>query len=369
MPEARRILVTGASGQLGAHTVLRLKYRHHCTVLTADRAAFADPALLADLVAQSDGVLHLAGVNRGDDAAITDGNIGLAEALVAAAAKAGRAPPLAYASTIHVVRDDAYGRAKNRAGEILGTHWSSRNASYAQVLLPNLFGEFSRPAYNNFTGTFCHQIVAGNTPTVHSDAPVELLHYGDAAETLFGALDGHGNRDLRPAGHKTSVAAVAGALKSFHETYAGGVIPDLGGRFELGLFNALRQVMFEYQFPAPLVRHADARGAFVECVRAGNMGQTSFSTTRPGITRGNHFHCNLMERFVVLSGKARISVRRLTDNRIWHFDVDGDAPCFVDMPTLHTHNITNTGGDDLYTLFWVNKFFDPQDPDTFMEPV
>jgi UDP-2-acetamido-2,6-beta-L-arabino-hexul-4-ose reductase len=268
-----------------------------------------------------------------------------------------------------VNRDDAYGRSKKQAGKLLADFWQSQGSRCAVVHLPNLFGEFSRPDYNNFTGTFCHQIVGGSAPTVNSDAPVQLMHYGDAADALFRALDGSGHEDLHPSGRPTSVATVATKLVNMHETYAKGTIPALADIFDTQLFNMLRQVMFQRQFPAELKRHADARGSFFECIRSENQGQTSFSTTRPGITRGNHFHFNLVERFVVLSGSARISVRRLTDNHVWHFDVTGDAPCFIDMPTLHTHNITNTGRDDLYTLFWVNKFFNPDDTDTYVEPV
>lgn len=366
---ARKILVTGAQGQLGVHAVLRLQHLHQCQVLSAGRKETADPDSLARLVSQADGILHLAGVNRGDEGVIKDGNIGLAVDLVSATTRARRTPPLAYASSIHVARDDAYGRSKKKAGEILSAHWSSQGVGYTSVLMPNLFGEFSRPGYNNFTGTFCHQIAGGHPLTILMDAPVELMHYGEAADALLASLRPSGSSELRPEGHKTSVASVAKLLVEYHGRYLSGVFPELRSRFEVRLFNALRQVMFENQFPVQLARHADARGSFIECVRTENMGQTSFSTTRPGVTRGNHFHFNLIERFLVLSGKARISVRRLTDNTVWTFDVSGDAPCYVDMPTLHTHNITNTGNTDLLTLFWANKFFDPQDADTFMETV
>lgn len=118
-------------------------------------------------------------------------------------------------------------------------------------------------------------------------------------------------------------------------------------------------------FPFPLVRHADERGSFFECIRERNGGQVSFSTTKPGILRGEHFHFTKVERFLVLSGEAVIRVRKLYDDTVHEFHVSGEKPVFVDMPTYYTHNIENTGTSELTTLFWINEFFDPDNPDTY----
>ena len=115
--------------------------------------------------------------------------------------------------------------------------------------------------------------------------------------------------------------------------------------------------------------NSDERGSFVETVKLSSGGQVSFSTTRPGVTRGNHFHTRKAERFAVIKGKALIQLRRVGTDKVMSFELDGDEPSYVDMPVWHTHNITNTGNEDLYTIFWINELYDPADPDTFFEQV
>ena len=125
----------------------------------------------------------------------------------------------------------------------------------------------------------------------------------------------------------------------------------------------------ENHFPVKLKQSTDERGSFVETIKLNSGGQVSFSTTKPGITRGNHFHTRKAERFAVIKGKARIQLRRIGTDKVLNFELDGNEPSYVDMPVWYTHNITNVGDDDLYTIFWINEFFDPDDPDTFFEKV
>ncbi len=157
------------------------------------------------------------------------------------------------------------------------------------------------------------------------------------------------------------MAEVYDLLCGFHDRYITGDIPPLLSDFDLHLFNTLRAAMFPDRYPIDLTKHSDSRGDLVECVRShGGQGQTFVSTTHPGITRGEHFHLAKIERFVVLRGRARISLRRLLHDGVVNFDVSGDEPCVIDMPTLWAHNITNTGSEELVTLFWTNTVFDPR---------
>lgn len=364
-----RVLLTGASGQLGYICRVSLVHKHGFHVIPAGRDAFADPHALQQSVGECDAIVHLAGINRGTDDDVATGNPALATALVEACSGAGVAPHIVYASTIQIHRGNVYGDAKKKAGEILKAFCDGVGAPYSEIVLPNLFGEFSRPGYNNFTGTFCHQVARGEAPSVNADAPVSLLHYSEAADIIAGALGDGAGGTIEPEGHATSVGTVAGLLQRFAADYASGTVPPLSDMFETRLFNAYRQVLYPDMFPAALTRHADARGSFFECIREYSGGQTSFSTTVPGITRGDHFHFDKIERFLVLSGRARISIRRIFDDEVRHFDVSGDEPVFIDMPTFHTHNITNTGDAELLTLFWVNEHFDPDRPDTWPEKV
>ena len=138
----------------------------------------------------------------------------------------------------------------------------------------------------------------------------------------------------------------------------------------MNLFNTFRCYMDQKsRFPVKLERHEDARGVFVETIRLGVGGQVSFSTTVSGVTRGNHYHTRKIERFTVIRGKARIQLRRVGTSEVLNFDLDGNEPAYVDMPVWYTHNITNTGDEELYTQFWINEWYDPEDGDTYFEKV
>ena len=160
-------------------------------------------------------------------------------------------------------------------------------------------------------------------------------------------------------------------LEGFREDYfSAGIIPDLKEPFDRNLFNTfLCYANHASLFPFFFKQNTDDRGSFVEILKSNSRGQFSFSTTKPGVTRGNHFHTRKTERFAVIKGKARIEIRRIGTDKVFTFELDGTRPSFVDMPVWYTHNITNTGDDDLYTFFWISEFYDPDDTDTFFEKV
>jgi UDP-2-acetamido-2,6-beta-L-arabino-hexul-4-ose reductase len=149
-----------------------------------------------------------------------------------------------------------------------------------------------------------------------------------------------------------------------------GILPDLNAPFERDLFNTfVSYINIENHFPVKLKQGNDERGSFVEIIRLNTGGQVSFSTTRSGFTRGNHFHTRKSERFAVIKGKALIQLRRIGTEKVLNFELNDNEPAYVDMPIWYTHNITNIGGDDLYTIFWINEFYNPDDPDTYFEKV
>ncbi len=360
-----KIGITGGKGQFGFHLRCRLQHVWKFDVTVADRGVFSNPEKLRNFVADRDVIVHLAGVNRGTDEQVSEGNLIPAQQLADAVREAGIQPHLIFASSIQRDRDNVYGRAKAAASEIL----SQANAPYLEIVFPNLFGEYTRPNYNSFVGTFCNRISLGQSAEIVDDATISLLHYLEASDIVADAINNVQTGEIRPGGHETSIVAVAEKLEAMHRDYSRMIIPELNDPFDLRLFNCYRACLFPDHYPVNLTQHEDARGAFIECVKERSGGQTSFSTTRPGITRGDHFHFEKIERFLVIAGEARISVRRIYDDRIYTFDVSGNAPSFIDMPTLHTHNITNTGDQDLLTLFWSNDLFDPDNPDTYAEQV
>lgn len=358
------VLVTGADGFLGWHTRARMHAISQDSVLPARRSNWHD---LPDLAARSDTVLHIAGVNRGESWAVERDNIALAED-VAAAIHTSRVRRIVYANSIQAVADSPYGRGKARAGDILAAAAAGIGAEFVNVRLPNIFGEGCRPHYNSFVATFIQHVLDQTVPHI-ADRPIELLHVQDAAIVLIEAISATA-APTDPTGIQTTVQSVFDTLSGMYALYKTGDIPALDTPLDVQLFNTLRYAMFPDHYPILLSRHADHRGVLTEAVKVhGGQGQSFVSTTVPGVTRGEHFHLHKVERFVVVRGRARIRLRKVLGSELISFDVDGDNPAIIDMPTLWAHNITNTGDEEIVTLFWANELFDPEAPDTYPEPV
>ena len=313
-------------------------------------------------------VIHIAGVNRGTDEQVTMGNIDFAEQLASALRTASMPPPVVvYANSTQSTNGSVYGEAKARVAEILAVAASDIGAEFLDVRLPNLFGEHGRPFYNAVTATFSHLVASGESPMVENDKELTLLHAQNAADLLTGAVPLTALDKLQEI---ETVSGLLARLNGYARLYSRGEIPNVADDFDRDLFNTYRSYTFPGQSPIDLTRHADLRGSFFEIIRShGGPGQSSFSTTAPGITRGNHYHRRKIERFTVLQGRARISLRRLYSEEVVSFEISGDAPGAIDMPTMWAHNITNIGDDVLYTSFWTNDIFDPQNPDTIAEVV
>jgi UDP-2-acetamido-2,6-beta-L-arabino-hexul-4-ose reductase len=361
-----KVLLTGGGGFLGWHTRARLRALWSYDVAVADRASWAQ---LADLVKGVDAVIHIAGVNRDDPAAVELGNIDLARDVATAIEASGGSPTIVFANSIQAGKASPYGVGKAAAEDILAAAAQRIGSVFVDVRLPNLFGEHGRPLYNSFVATFVDALLNGQTPTV-SDRPVDLLHVQAAADRLIRAASFPSTTRLHPGGTATTVQQVFDKLQHFSQLYAFGDIPPLETDLDIDLFNTLRAASFPGRYPITLSSRTDDRGRLVEVVRAhGGQGQTFVSSTKPGITRGEHFHLRKMERFVVLNGEARISLRKLFTSDVVSFNVSGEEPRIVDMPTMWAHNITNVGRSELTTLFWTHELFDPVAPDTFAEPV
>jgi UDP-2-acetamido-2,6-beta-L-arabino-hexul-4-ose reductase len=360
-----KVLVTGSDGFLGWHTRVRLHTLTEHKVVSVSRDNWADlPRLIKDV----DAVIHVAGINRGTPSQLEHGNVELAQSVADAVRDAASVSKIVYANSIWAGTASPYGSGKAGANFILGEAASELGAEYVDVRLPNLFGEHGRPRYNSFVATFVDAVINDTTPEI-VDRPMDLLHVQPAAQSLIDGLT-TSLPHLEPLGTQTSVQAVYETLQTFSGLYATADIPPLNSQFDVDLFNTLRTAMFPARYPIALTAHTDNRGRLVETVRAhGGQGQTFVSTTKPGITRGEHYHLGKVERFVVLSGQARISLRKLLTDEVISFDVIGGVPAVVDMPTMWVHNITNTGDTELTTLFWTNSLFDPEAPDTYWEPV
>ncbi|MEP7159920.1 MAG: NAD-dependent epimerase/dehydratase family protein [Dermatophilaceae bacterium] len=373
---SRRIVVTGSAGFLGWHTRVRLSTSDGVEVVPIDRAAFSGPALEV-AVAHADAVLHLAGINRGSPDDVRDGNVVLADRLTHALTTTNSSARVVFAGSRQAdlagAAETPYGVGKRRAAQRIAEAAARAGRTCAEVRLPNLYGEHGRPGYNSFVATFAHRIAAGEEPTVTGDRLIPLLHVQDAVADLIAAAVDHDPPPLIRPGHVSDlrISWVRDRLARFREVYARGEIPALADAVDVSLFNTLRAAWWDQgRRTIPAAPHRDPRGSFVEVLRQhGGAGQTSFSTTVPGITRGDHFHVRKIERFQVVSGRAVIRLRRVGTDELVEIPVDGERPVAVDMPTLWTHSITNTGDGDLLTIFWISEPFDPVDPDTYPERV
>jgi UDP-2-acetamido-2,6-beta-L-arabino-hexul-4-ose reductase len=360
-----KLLLTGAEGFLGWHLRCRVHATTDHEVVPVGRA---DWHRLPDLVGDVDAVIHVAGVNRAPDDELVDGNVSLARD-VADALSGTSGVVVVFANSIQVGNGSAYATGKEQAAGVLRTAAERAGGRLVDVHLPNLFGEHGRPGYNSFVATFAHEIAAGRTPTVTGDREIELMHAQDAAAALIGAAGTDQRTVVR--GEAVQISVVLTAFQEFHELYgARGEIPDVSDRFRLNLFNTYRAAAFgDGRGVAPKV-HSDPRGNLFEVVRShGGTGMAYASTTKPGQKRGEHYHLRKIERFVVVGGEAEIELRRLLHDEVVTVNVSGDAPVFVDMPTLWVHNIRNVGNSDLLTLFWADQLLDPESPDQFPETI
>lgn len=370
MAPTRSVAITGSDGFLGWHLRCRLRaLLPDLDVHPLGRDEFVDDESLERSLEGVDAVVHLAGANRGSDDDVYSTNTGLADRLALALAESSSKPHVVYANTIHAEQDTAYGRSKLEAAQILSTWGKEAGAVVTDLRLPNLFGECGKPNYNSAVATFCHELAAGSSSQVNPEGRTELLHAQEASATIIEELQTPTGGSHRVEGRKDSIPEVYRRLQRLARDYGGAFMPSLSDRFDLLLFNALRTAMFPAAYPLPLDDHRDSRGNFVEIARGHGQTQTSFSTTAPGISRGEHYHLEKIERFVVLHGTADIELRRLFSDEVVTIAVTGDQPVAVDMPPLHVHNIRNTGTDDLLTTFWANDHFDVASPDTYPELV
>ncbi|WP_425844481.1 NAD-dependent epimerase/dehydratase family protein [Agrococcus sp. TSP3-2-1] len=361
-----KVAMTGAGGFLGWHTRAALRESNVDVSPISMGDAFDDAAAVA--AASSERFIHIAGVNRGTDPEVQDGNLRFAQQAAFAITTAIEPPRVVvFANSTQSKNGSVYGEAKARAAATLATAAERVGAEFIDLQLPNLYGEHGRPFYNAVTSTFCRLLADGDTPMVEQDKELTLLHAQDAADALTGAIPPSG---VEAKAERERVSGLLGRLEQMAATYRGGDMPDVSAAFDRNLFNTYRSYTFPEQAPVRLTRHADARGSFFEIIRThGGTGQSSFSTTAPGVTRGDHFHRRKIERFTVLSGCAVIRLRRLFTDDVIEFAVDGDAPAAVDMPTMWSHSIENIGDELLYTSFWTNDIFNPVSPDTIAEAV
>lgn len=374
-----KIGITGQAGFVGSHLYNTLNLKEEVQLIPFERGFFNAPEALDRFVNSCDAIVHLAAMNRHEDPqVIYNTNLHLVEQLISAMERTGATPHLVFSSSTQEENDNLYGKSKKEGKELLMAWAEKSGGRLTSLTIPNVFGPFGKPNYNSVVATFCHKVARGESPKIIQDNEIGLIYVNELVAEIIDALytdfntQGYGNTREHPIAprHHKKVSEILDLLVNYRESYQqNGVFPDLTEDFGRALFNTYRCYIPQEHYPVDFTKHTDPRGSFVEITRANTPGQFSFSTTVPGITRGNHFHTRKAERFAVIKGKARIQLRRIGTEEVINYELDGSKPSYVDMPIWYTHNITNTGDEELITLFWINEPFDPEDPDTYFEDV
>jgi UDP-2-acetamido-2,6-beta-L-arabino-hexul-4-ose reductase len=370
-----KVGITGSQGFVGylLYQTLNL-LKEEFSLINFERSYFEDFQNLDSFVASCDVIVHLAALNRHNDSElIYHTNISLVDKLIVSLERTASKAHLIISSSTQEERDNSYGKSK-KEGRLLLSKWANKSGgSLTGLIIPNVFGPFGHPNYNSVIATFCHQIARGEIPKIDVDGDLKLIYVGELVEKIINVIRNNDNTHelIIPHTSEAKVSEILSLLQYFRKSYQDdGEIPVLVNDFHHKLFNTYRCYMdVANYFPKKFVQHADNRGAFVEIARLGIAGQTSFSTTLPDITRGNHFHTRKIERFAVIRGKALIQLRRIGTDEVHDFYLDGDEPAYVDMPIWYTHNIKNIGEDILYTIFWINEPFEVNASDTYFEIV
>ena len=382
-----KLLITGARGFVGRNLVETLKAVRDgkdrtrglptdLDILECTRQTTAEE--LEDLCAQADFVFHLAGVNRPQrEEEFLEGNRDFTGELLSALERHGNACPVLLASSIQAERDNPYGRSKRAGEELVRAHGEKTGARVLIYRLPNLFGKWCRPNYNSVVATFCHNIARDLPITVNDPAVVLTLSYiDDVVDAFLGALAGQETRQADgfcavPVTHTVTLGRIAELLQAFHAQPRTLLLPDIpAGSFEKKLYSTYLSYLPREEVCFPLKMNRDQRGSFTELLKTENCGQFSVNVSRPGVTKGQHWHHSKWEFFIVVSGRALIQQRQVGGDEVLEFEVSGDNMEAVHMLPGYTHNLINLSDtEDLVTVMWANEPFDPAKPDTFFEEV
>ena len=369
-----KVGVTGSNGFIGWHLCQILKLNFDKFELVEFRREwFNENENLDVFVSQCDIIVHLAGLNRhSEESVIYDTNIGLANKFIDSFNRTNFKGQVLFSSSIQEERNNVFGNSKKEARGIFSKWAKDKETHFKGLIIPNVYGAFGVPFYNSVVATFSHQLVNNESPKIETDTTLNLIYINDLVKAIIELFNKETEEIVRiQYTDSYKVSEILDLLNQFKATYFDmGQIPSFQNQFEINLFNTFRSYFnLAVHFPVKYKNNIDKRGNFVEIIRLETGGQVSFSTTKSGITRGNHFHTRKIERFSVIKGKALIQLRKIGGNEVFDYYLNGDEPAYVDMPIWYTHNIKNIGEEELYTMFWINEFYDSKDPDTYFENV
>lgn len=366
----KTVLVTGAGGFIGKNLCASLGQDEDIEILRFERDSTREE--LKEYLSRAEFVFHLAGINRPDNEAEFDvGNRGLTQDLAGILLESSRGTPVAMTSSIQAELDNSYGRSKKASEEALFTLSKTGGNPVYIYRLPNVFGKWSKPDYNSVVATFCHNIANGTPIRIdNASTELELVYIDDVVSELIAAMNGFAS--VEPDGFcyvkrnfKATLQELADNLYAFVDARDNLVVPNFGSYFTRSLFATFVSFYNQGNFGYELEMRSDDRGWLAEFIKSEQFGQIFVSRTRPGITRGNHWHNTKIEKFLVVEGEAEIDFQKVDSREVVKYQVSGKRLKVIDIPAGYTHSITNTGSGDLITLFWADEIYNPEKADTY----
>lgn len=363
------ILVTGSNGFVGKNLVAELKNNGYIDIFEYTRETYE--GVLDEYCKKANFVFHLAGVNRPkDEKEFMEGNFGFTSRLLDKLKKHNNKAPVLITSSIQAELDNPYGKSKKAGEELLFKYSKASGAKVFVYRLANLFGKWSKPNYNTVVATFCYNIARDLEIQVNNEeASLELCYIDDVLKEFLRALKNNPTKKdkycIVPVTYNIKLGELSETIKSFKESRNTLAIPNMSDELTKKLYSTYLSFLPENDFSYNLKMNIDNRGSFTEFIKTPDRGQISTNISKPGITKGNHWHHTKNEKFLVVSGKGVIRFRKIDSEEIIEYYVSGEKLQVVDIPTGYTHNIENLGECDMVTIMWANEQFDPENPDTY----
>lgn len=369
MEKINPILITGANGFIGRNLSATLKGLGYQRLLLVDKDT--SDAMYKSYVKEAKFIFHLAGVNRPiDPKEFIEGNVDTISKLIETVKLTNSTAPIVVSSSIQALADNPYGKSK-KAGEDLLLEFSKQNQNPVFIYrFSNVFGKWSRPNYNSVVATFCYNISRGLPIKINDEnAKIALIYIDDVVAELVRCLEGKsetidGILRVLPE-YEVTVGQLANTIQGFAVSRTTLVLANQHDIFQKKLYATYLSYLDDTQFSYEVKSHQDQRGSFTELFKTFEQGQISVNVSKPGITKGNHYHHTKNEKFIVVSGDALIRFRKVDDTKIIEYKMSGQKLQVVDIPPGYTHSIVNIGKQDLVTIMWASEIFDPLNPDTY----
>jgi UDP-2-acetamido-2,6-beta-L-arabino-hexul-4-ose reductase len=367
-----KVLITGAKGFVGQNLISHLAERADVEILRFTREDSLGS--LPVLVEQVDFVFHLAGVNRPQDPQeFHTGNTDLTQALCDAIKASGRHIPVLYTSSSQAEHDNPYGSSKRGAEAALLDLKSKNGCPVHLFRLPNVFGKWARPNYNSAVATFCHNISRDLPVQIHDpQARINLVYIDDVIAHFVAVMDGKMGGDpyvIVAPQYSVTVGDLAEQLVVFRDSRKSMITEPVGTGLVRALYSTYLSYLPPERFTYEVPKYGDPRGVFVEMLKTRDSGQFSYFTAHPGVTRGGHYHHSKTEKFLVIKGTACFRFRHIVSGEFYELITTGDKPEIVETVPGWTHDITNTGSEEMIVMLWANEIFDREAPDTYARPV